>query len=181
MARAGVELWAIQLLGRWGGDTVMRYVREAFLDASASWAVKVMAFGIEEKLQEKSAVSSDVVDLVATVAGAPLASDVRPCPSSKTGPLAHELHAAKAMPDCLSIVTSSKGIVHSVLIGPPDIELNKSVSICGWSFGGSRALLSSAAALPADYKSLCERCFPEGRAKRKQALAASIRPPAIVV
>ena len=43
LAMAGLELWAIQLLGRWGSQSVTRYVRDAHLetvskDASAKRA-----------------------------------------------------------------------------------------------------------------------------------------------
>ena len=33
LARAGLELWAIQLIGRWGSDAVKSYVRYAFVGA----------------------------------------------------------------------------------------------------------------------------------------------------
>ena len=38
LARLGVELWVIQLLGRWGTDTVRTYVRESQLDKAADRA-----------------------------------------------------------------------------------------------------------------------------------------------
>jgi len=41
-AKVGVDLWAIQLLGRWGSDAVLGYVREAHLARSEEWAAKAM-------------------------------------------------------------------------------------------------------------------------------------------
>ena len=38
LARAGLCTWIIQLLGRWGSDAVLGYVRAAPLAASTSWA-----------------------------------------------------------------------------------------------------------------------------------------------
>ena len=38
LARAGLDVWRIQLLGRWGSDAVLGYIREAHLESSAEWA-----------------------------------------------------------------------------------------------------------------------------------------------
>ena len=38
MATAGMDLWAIQLLGRWGSTAVHGYVREAHLNRAEKWA-----------------------------------------------------------------------------------------------------------------------------------------------
>ena len=43
LARAGFDVWAIQLLGRWGSDAVLRYTREAPLAVSGSWAARASA------------------------------------------------------------------------------------------------------------------------------------------
>jgi len=42
LAKAGLELWAIQLLGRWGSDSVRLYVREAHLARSEEWARRAL-------------------------------------------------------------------------------------------------------------------------------------------
>ena len=41
LARLGLEVWVIMLLGRWGSSTVMRYIQEAPLYISDSWAPKL--------------------------------------------------------------------------------------------------------------------------------------------
>ena len=38
LARAGVEEWAIQLLGRWGSKAIRSYTRLAALERSSTWA-----------------------------------------------------------------------------------------------------------------------------------------------
>ena len=38
LSRLGLDLWAIQLLGRWGSDAVKGYVREAHIHRAAEWA-----------------------------------------------------------------------------------------------------------------------------------------------
>jgi len=53
LARAGIDLWAIQLLGRWGSDAVKGYVREAHLARSAEWARQAMrSRSLEEVVAE---------------------------------------------------------------------------------------------------------------------------------
>ena len=42
-AKAGLDEWAIQLLGRWGSKAVRGYTREAALERSSSWAKTVAA------------------------------------------------------------------------------------------------------------------------------------------
>ena len=41
LARAGMDVWAIQLLGRWGSSVVLDYVREVPLEAASTWASRV--------------------------------------------------------------------------------------------------------------------------------------------
>ena len=43
LTRAGLELWHVQLLGRWGSDAVRGYVRGAALETSVSWAGRAAA------------------------------------------------------------------------------------------------------------------------------------------
>ena len=38
LALAGLDTWAIQLLGRWGSEAVRSYIRQAPLAASTNWA-----------------------------------------------------------------------------------------------------------------------------------------------
>ena len=40
MARRGVALWAIQWVGRWGGDSVRLYTAQAFADRRAALAIE---------------------------------------------------------------------------------------------------------------------------------------------
>ena len=40
LAQAGLDIWIIQLLGRWGSSVVLEYVRQAPLLASHSWAAR---------------------------------------------------------------------------------------------------------------------------------------------
>ena len=39
--RRGLQLWQVQYIGRWGGNTVEIYAAEAFADARSGWAISV--------------------------------------------------------------------------------------------------------------------------------------------
>ncbi len=43
LARAGLDAWAIQLLGRWGSSTVLSYIQEVPLENSSSWARRAVS------------------------------------------------------------------------------------------------------------------------------------------
>ena len=90
-------------------------------------------------------------------------------------PLAHEVLAAKAKENKLDVVLSLSGLAHAVLAGPPEFDLQRSTTRCGWRFAASGASLVSWAALPVSHKALCAKCFPEQRAAAKASLAMAAR------
>ena len=170
LARAGLELWAIQLMGRWGSDAVKSYVRDAFVGASEGWAKRVVD-------------QADINDLVAKEC--PVFPEKQP-QTEKIEDTCRELlrpafdHAAAAAKDIGAgqleqIVVSSTGIAHVVLRGPPDVELVNATSVCGWAFGGGRARLGGPELIPDSHKQLCARCFPERRKQLKQEFEGRAR------
>ena len=166
LARAGLELWAVQLLGRWGSDAVKQYVRDAFVESSASWARRAvekvdMDVLIKNKLSDLPAASTSDGHMV-------LVESLRPAAS-------HELAAASSVEDFEKVVISSTGIAHQVLFGPPDVDLSNSVTVCGWTFGGAKARLGGRDLLPDSHKSLCARCFPEKRKHLKSEFERQAR------
>ena len=42
LAAAGLEIWAIQLLGRWGSDAVLGYIQDVHLSQMPAWASKIL-------------------------------------------------------------------------------------------------------------------------------------------
>ena len=68
MARAGLELFVIQLIGRWASDAIARYVQEAHL-----WGLqnitKAVAKGLETETanpQQANLTSTDILELIET-------------------------------------------------------------------------------------------------------------------
>ena len=173
LARAGVEVWAIQLLGRWGSDTVLEYVREVPLELSTSWAAKVARqHALDAVLRDRSLVvegrlSASSASSSAALPQPGLGSVAR---AALTDALAEAADAAlvEAVPvSRCRFVTSDSGKWHR--LAPAGLAGTSAswMSACGWRFGGS--LASLATDLPASpcHKFLCARCFTSLRGQLK--------------
>ena len=53
LTRLGVDLWAVQLMGRWGSDKVKTYVREVQLERASEWATSAAKKEDLESLVDK--------------------------------------------------------------------------------------------------------------------------------
>ena len=169
MARCGIDVWAIQLLGRWGSAAVMKYVREAQLEAAASWASKAAAsLSLGAKVTQAAASSEGQLALADGV-----------CHEGKvdvTDALAHELRASSQDEEMAKeVVVSSTGVWHAVLLNPEVADKSMATSFCGWRFGESVSKVLKYSELPRNHKDLCARCFPSKREARKRELGAAAR------
>ena len=193
LAAGGLDLWAIQLLGRWGSMAVKAYVRESHLEQAEFWARRVgqrrdldemvadVANRVEEKLRGQelwaaavaaasSSISSNQVDQKA-LDKEKLKEDSE---ALAVEAIAHK-GSGKPTEDA---VISEKGIVHAILLGPPAVPSEMAMTSCGWKFGrSSSAALIRRSELPESYKVLCAKCFPrerEGAKEKLRLLAAEL-------
>ena len=195
LAASGVDTWAIELLGRWGGDTVRSYVREARLANASSMAKRVKeAVSLEELVnrildERAGAQSPPTVPALAALA-TPAQVALQPAPvgtpgasaaASSTGPwlaapLAAEIAAAQAVrattpSDARFVVNLVTGVAHRILIGFEEVSPHEWLAACGWKFGLSTWRSGPAqlarAELPRAPQLLCARCLPD---IRRQAL-----------
>ena len=167
LARAGVETWAIQLLGRWGSATVLQYVREVPLEHSAAWAGRAArAHALEELLRSRTPLAPAVVP-----EPAPASSSITsPLPSGSVARAAladalleaseAERVSAEPVSECL-FVTSDAGKWHR-------LARAGLTSACGWRFAGSPASLSAKLPERLCHKDLCGHCFGELRDRLKR-------------
>ena len=189
LAAAGLDLWAIQLLGRWGSMAVRSYVREAHLEQAEGWARKVaqqkditeVTKALAEQIGEKVG-GSEVWKALEDKAKAKLkevaeSTEVKvPVEKEMAEALAVEALPIAAQSSKLDVVVSSAGIAHCVAFGPPEADLALSVTSCGWRFGGAvGAKLTPKTDMPALYKKLCARCFPDEREASKAVFAAEAK------
>ena len=173
LARAGVDVWAIQLLGRWGSATVLEYVQEVPLELSTAWASRAArAVTMDDVLRTRSSpLASSSSTTSSTRVPLPAA------PPREAGPLealeeALDEAAAASRVDVLplracSFVSSPSGKWHRLSqSGLSGASLGWSAA-CGWRFAGSLASLTDVLPADLDHKAFCARCFPSHRAVLK--------------
>ena len=182
LARAGVDIWAIQLLGRWGSSTVLEYVREVPLEVSTTWAVRAArACTLEEILDARpSSSSSSSLRPAAAVAPVldPSASSRSVLPRASLSVLeapldmdvalreAESAAGTRALPwsECSfvrspPVCSTRAGKWHRVSPSGLDGASSGWASACGWRFAGTNA--SVVREVPADLGSdlFCAKCF----------------------
>ena len=153
LSMAGVDTWAIQLLGRWGSSSVLGYIREAPLARSSSWAAWVTA-----------SPDLDQVLRAPQVRVRPSASAPPPIsPPDVAQALAVELASAdtdlRGQP--IKYVLSAKKFYHRL---PPHGDfgpVGSWATACGWKFAGSNAQLIDVIPAATLHLRICAKCLPQ--------------------
>ena len=172
LARAGLDPWAVQLLGRWGSATVLQYIQEVPLERSSAWA--------------RQAVGRPLSEAVASTTPGALVADLTMAPSLPSAVVkgiqvalpaaldeACATDAASQPEDC-TYVESEKGFLHWAPPEPPEFGLQFWATACGWKFAASRASTTKIFPDRKGYKFLCAKCFPALRSARKSALGTAV-------
>ena len=176
LSRAGVECWAIQLLGRWGSDAVLGYVRAVPLERSTLWARSIaMEDTLEHVVKEALRKGMIAAGLGRSAAQQPAGAATSSSSSSfpLEASLAHEVALAKA-PESeeTKFVRSLIGVYHKVPKHGAVGAVSSWVTTCGWRFaaagGGAEAVESLPA--PLHYKFMCGKCFKAERLAAKSSL-----------
>ena len=197
LAALGVEVWAIQLLGRWGSQAVLGYVREAALSTSAEWARRAAEGStLENVLGGAPGGTKHVVDefeakkeyfenlpvVLEAVEDKGVQTEVaealaRESMESEIKELSDRPAAVEDGPVDLVLAFSAAGVAHEVLVGPPAFASDQWTTFCGWKFGRSREVsLASRASLPRSHKLLCGKCFASLREAVKRESSDMARP-----
>ena len=200
LAAAGVDTWAIELLGRWGGDTVRGYIREARLADATSMAQRVkdnvsLETLINQVLDRRacahpqfpgaaqSAHDAAAFQLLAqsTCTGLPVtAMSAASAELLLAAPLAAELSAAQALKTALPqdarfAMNSVTGVAHRIIVGFDDSPPPEWLAACGWRLGlstwRSGPVQLARTELPKAPHLLCARCLPELRRSALEELA----------
>ena len=197
LAELGWHLWAIQLQGRWGSETVKKYLREAPLSHPISATSPVMDIeALVEKLlpalsarapqlgqqqyqasTPSSAQSKLVVDLLVEEAGRSRTSASSSSSSSCTSSgqvFVGETAAAAYPQDETEFVLKPADLVINLNSGFTHRASTLSHARCGWQFASKNArahILTKFEDGPEVWGSCCERCFeavfPEVRSAAK--------------
>ena len=166
LAAAGLDLWAVQLMGRWGSSTVLQYIRETPLKTSAHWASQRSDTGPREELRrhELTNLHSQWKDFKERILGE--LRRVRDSLQQFEAP-----NAGGGIADKLDVLwlNVESGVAHvqvEVLQpGPPAVIRAR----CSWTFSEGLSV-KRLRACPVSHRSLCERCFPVLRGQRKARL-----------
>ena len=174
----GWHLWAIQLMGRWGSDTIKKYIREAPILHRPN-------------ALETTSIPSKPVDLdslVAAIRGRPgmalrASSDVTPHASAPQPEVVDMLGDVVASEPSAPSTSSSSSPCASTELKAEHLVVNlarhsgfthrirdsaSERAVCGWKFrAGAHASIPTLADGPLYWGSCCERCFegifPEAR------------------
>lgn len=191
LAAAGVDTWAIELLGRWGSDAVRGYVREARLADAAAMARRVADAAPLDVVVARilaghsgappAAQASTATASLAIARGAAASSEEGGPPApvlvDVSAPLAAEVDLARAVLASPTrddfVLNTVTGAAHRVVIGFDDAPPATWTAACGWRFGmalwRTPPARIGAAELPRVPQLLCARCLPS---QRRAALAA---------
>jgi len=177
LARAGVDSWAIQLLGRWGSSAVLGYIREVPLELSASWATRAARSRTLDEVLRQRSLGPVPGPHAAAAAGASTASSSAAAtpfavPATLVGPLAEAEAAEDAFLQPLSassFVASPSGKWHR-LSHRRGLSANFAAGVtaaCGWDYTGPSLAITNVMPAALCHKWFCARCFPEHRAGLK--------------
>ena len=165
LAKAGLDVWAIQLLGRWGSAAVLGYIREVPLELAATWAAKAAhAMTLEEVMRRRS--PSAAASSSSASASTPLI-----VPEALVAPLAEAVAAevvAELPLSASSFVVSPGGRWHrlSHRRGLGNFSAGWTAA-CGWDYTGPSANIAVVLPTALCHKYFCARCLPELRARLK--------------
>ena len=176
LARAGVDTWAVQLLGRWGSSAVLGYIRDVPLELSTAWAARAARAASLDQLVAARSLSSTSSPPCLASGLQPLAAR-GPAPRAAGPPEALEealveavaASSVDALPmSACAFVSSPSGKWHRLSQRGLSGASSDWSAACGWQFAGSLASLANELPTSLCHKWFCGRCFPEHRAALKE-------------
>ena len=186
LARMGLDLWAIQLIGRWGSSAVQGYVRAIPLERAVAWA-SLAARNWElpnlcRGAAEQEAIRPGWAERVIADAASQTPPEWGDTVRALVKPLEVELVVASPLPDLKCWVRNpaapaEERLFHLALLPLHGTPLGSWRTRCGWRFGGCRTVVvDHPAPEPPDWKSVCLRCAREVHLELKGIILAALPP-----
>ena len=185
LARRGLDLHSIQLLGRWGSEAVKGYVRDAEIDAaslraasaSSATATTDLDALLELLLLRLEARRATLPDEPKRGAAEAIVAKHSTEPVHKSA-LSDALLAKADQNDGEFpwVLNSVSECFHTVLLDVRTVGAEEAVTHCGWRFGHAPHRMSEQS-LGLPHKRYCGKCLPAARATAKAALASALRDP----
>jgi hypothetical protein len=201
LTRAGLELWALQLLGRWGSSAILGYVASTPLASSHKWAPLVASgLGLEAAIRAAQGAQQDRMRPAASPR--PVAPAVRSrttaSASVSTAPASAAAQASVSAASAAALVQALRAEVSAIAASVRTLEANSTApefvknDVSGvvhriragdphrppatWVttcgwYFGKSACAQKVRVLPVAHKLCCERCLPAERSERKARAA----------
>ena len=168
LAASNVELWRIQLFGRWGSQVFLHYIRDApikqmdqlALESSVHLSLETAKHELQNLLRRAESSLSQVV-------ACPTQEMIQDCAAATPS-----LEPPKPTDAFILNTTAAGGKVHRALIYGTDIHPREWKTRCSWHFGGSHTFFSTLAEQPSA-KDACRKCFPKFRTSKKSSSSSS--------
>ena len=169
LVRRGMEIWRVQVLGRWGSSAVLACIRDVPVSSSSCFAPQLsQRLSLEDvvtkipKLAHRISSAEGVADSAANVAreSGLKEVDVRSIIESEMRTIRaswDDTFRTLREPECVRKLDSGK--VHRISFGELKSPPNKWRASCGWPFGCGNSVRISTR--PSDRASLCASCYPE--------------------
>ena len=160
LARAGIDISLIELIGRWGSSAIRRYVQQAALAVQPLVAARLArgAAMSAELLASQTALSRRLLALEDAVR-APAPSDGPPLPLREARRFVRNL---------------ASSCVHVASLSSLELPRESWTTRCDWRFGPRPH--EFVATIPEEgdptFRSLCEKCFPGARPRRGRRVAS---------
>ena len=134
MATNNIELWRIQLFGRWGSEVFLHYIQDAPLAQLDMLALEsTAAMSVHKAQEELELLQRRIQDCKASFMP-PELDMLEDCAAS-----VHLAHQEENLPGVIIFNTSRGGKYHCTLIYKLDIHPKRWRTRCGWPFGKNQA------------------------------------------
>ncbi|CAK9045157.1 Uncharacterized protein SCF082_LOCUS25539 [Durusdinium trenchii] len=162
MAEHNIELWRIQLFGRWGSDVFIHYIQDAPLKQLDKLALESTATMSVQRAQEQLQLLQQRIASCKSHFMHPEPDMLQDCAAGIP-----QIPAQGNRPGVIIQNTARDGKVHATLIYKLDLPPKQWRTRCGWPFGKNQAdfkVHDSVEATPLQER--CSKCFPKTRATR---------------
>lgn len=151
LAQAGVDLWRIQVFGRWSSNAFLKYVRSSPLASLCSLATQTaISTSIAAAKSELKALTTHTGKLLEDPA------QVIPVTTDMLEESVPEVTKPKAVREFVSNATPG-GKVHEILVKGDDFHPRAWRTFCGWYFGRGLTNYSIFPQIPSGQR--CQICF----------------------
>eukprot|EP00435_Cladocopium_sp_Y103_P052295 s1434_g16.t1 len=156
MASNQVELWRIQLFGRWGSQVFLHYIRDAPLKQLDKLALETSAqMSIEAAKSQLQDLLRRAKTGLASVIACPSQEMIDDCETA-----APQLEPPR--PTDVNILNTNGGKVHRTLVFGDAFHPREWKTRCSWHFGGPHTTYEVLEGAPSASEA-CRKCFPELR------------------